>query len=79
METVLDLPKSKKMEFKTQPKWKNYQPKFTYNTTIKTNACYCWNPTMMDSSLLGMKYEKKAFAQNTNPQIFKYLLAVKNN
>lgn len=44
------------------------------HVTIKT-------PTMMDSSLSGMnmKQKKKALAQNTNPQIFKYLLAIKNN
>ncbi len=37
-------PKIGKNGIQNPPKVENYHPKLTYNTTIKTNACYCWNP-----------------------------------
>jgi hypothetical protein len=59
VETILDLPKSKKMELKTHPKWKITTQNSHITPPLKPMHVIAETPTMMDSSLLAMKYEKK--------------------
>jgi hypothetical protein len=59
VETILDLPKLEKMEFKTHPKLKITTQNSHITPPLKPMHVIAETPTMMDSTLSSMKYEKK--------------------